>query len=179
VRIEERGGSVTGLTHIDHIGIACHDLDAAVEFYRHTYGFELCHTEVNEEQGVREAMLRVGDAEAADASYIQLLEPIRDGVPVATFLATRGEGVHHIAFRTDDVATATADVAATGVRPLYAEPRHGTAGSLINFLHPRDCGGVLTELVEPSARSREDAHDDAEGDSEKATKHTILPINFQ
>lgn len=142
---------MSGLTRIDHIGIACHDLDATTAFYERVYGFELSHTEINEEQGVREAMLRVGDG--GDVSYIQLLEPLRDDVPVARFLATRGEGLHHIAFRTGDVVSATNDARAGGVRALYPEPRRGTSDSRINFLHPKDCRGVLTEFVQPATPS--------------------------
>jgi methylmalonyl-CoA/ethylmalonyl-CoA epimerase len=136
------------LTRIDHVGIACHDLDATVEFYTRTYGFTVAHTEVNEEQGVREAMIKVNDAGDGGATYLQLLEPIREDSPIAKFLARNGEGVHHIAFGTGDVRAASGAVAGAGVRVLYDEPRRGTMGSTITFLHPKDCGGVLTELVE-------------------------------
>jgi methylmalonyl-CoA/ethylmalonyl-CoA epimerase len=136
-------------TRIDHIGIACHDLDATVEFYRGTYGFSDVHVEVNEDQGVREAMLKINDAGDGGATYLQLLEPIRADSPIAKFLAKNGAGVHHIAFGTDgDVEADAAGIAATGVRVLYDSPRRGSMGSRINFLHPKDCGGVLTELVE-------------------------------
>lgn len=91
------------LTRIDHIGIACHDLDATVEFYRATYGFEVFHTEVNEEQGVREAMLKINETSDGGASYLQLLEPVREDSAVGKWLAKNGEGVHHIAFGTADV----------------------------------------------------------------------------
>jgi methylmalonyl-CoA/ethylmalonyl-CoA epimerase len=139
------------LTRIDHIGIACADLDASVAFYRDTYGFEVAHEEVNEEQGVREAMLRVNGTDDGGATYLQLLEPVRDDSPVARFLARHGEGVHHIAFGTGDVAGAAAAVGGRGVRVLDAAPRPGTMGSSIVFLHPKDCGGVLTELVQAAA----------------------------
>lgn len=147
------------LTRIDHIGIACHDLDATVEFYRRTYGFTDVHTEVNEEQGVREAMIKINDTGDGGATYLQLLEPIRDDSPVAKFLARNGEGVHHIAFGTDgDVEAEAGAIAGQGVRVLYETPRRGSMGSRINFLHPKDCGGVLTELVEaavtPDAEAR-------------------------
>ena len=135
------------LTRIDHIGIACHDLEATVEFYRATYGFEVSHTEVNEEQGVREAMLRISGTSDGGASYLQLLEPTRADSAVGKWLAKNGEGVHHIAFGTPDVDADAADIRAKGVRVLYEEPRHGTMGSRITFLHPKDCHGVLTELV--------------------------------
>ena len=91
------------LTRIDHIGIACRNLDETVEFYRATYGFEVYHSEVNEEQGVREAMLRINATGDGGASYLQLLEPIREDSPIAKWMAKNGEGVHHIAFGTADV----------------------------------------------------------------------------
>ncbi|TMQ89798.1 methylmalonyl-CoA epimerase [Actinomadura soli] len=137
------------LTRIDHIGIACHDLDATVEFYRATYGFTHAHFEVNEEQGVRECMLKINDTGDGAASYLQLIEPIRDDSAVARWMAQNGEGVHHIAFGTDGtVADEAVGIAGKGVRVLYDAPRNGSMGSLINFLHPKDCHGVLTELVQ-------------------------------
>lgn len=137
------------LTRIDHIGIACHDLDATVEFYRSTYGFADVHFEVNEEQGVREAMLKINDAGDGGATYLQLIEPIRADSPVAKFLERNGEGVHHIAFGTDgDVQEEADGIAGHGVRVLYDSPRKGSMGSRITFLHPKDCHGVLTELVQ-------------------------------
>jgi methylmalonyl-CoA/ethylmalonyl-CoA epimerase len=136
------------ITRVDHIGIACRDLAASIEFYRTAYGFEVFHQEVNEQQGVREAMLRINGTDDGHATYLQLLEPTREDSPIAKFLAKNGEGVHHVAFGTADVAAETAAVTGTGVRGLYPEPRHGTFGSQINFLHPKDCHGVLTELVQ-------------------------------
>ncbi|GAB3446238.1 methylmalonyl-CoA epimerase [Streptomonospora sediminis] len=136
------------LTRIDHVGIACVDLDATADFYRRVHGFEVAHEEVNEEQGVREAMLRVNGTDDGAATYLQLLEPIRGDSPVAKFLARNGEGVHHIAFGTGDVAGDAAEIGGKGVRVLDESPRRGTAGSAISFLHPKDCGGVLTELVQ-------------------------------
>ncbi|MDE3724807.1 methylmalonyl-CoA epimerase [Nocardiopsis sp. N85] len=144
----DRAAPVPAATRLDHVGIACRDLDASIEFYRSTYGFEVEHEEVNEEQGVREAMLRVNGADDGGATYLQLLEPTRPDSPVARFLERNGEGVHHIAFGTGDVAGLAAGVGGRGVRVLDAEPRRGTAGSRIVFLHPKDCGGVLTELVQ-------------------------------
>lgn len=145
------------ITRIDHIGIACRDLDASIEFYRNTYGFEVLHSEVNEEQGVREAMLRINGTDDGGASYLQLLEPIREDSAIAKYLDKHGEGVHHIAFGTPDVVAATEEATSTGVRALYAAPRRGTSASSINFLHPKDCYGVLTELVQ-AADSADDAH---------------------
>ncbi|MEE4543242.1 methylmalonyl-CoA epimerase [Streptomyces sp. V4-01] len=135
------------LTRIDHIGIACFDLDATAEFYCRTYGFTVASIESSQEMGVREAMLRVGGTDDGGASWIQLLEPLGEGGPVAGWLARNGEGVHHIAFGTADVEAATAAAGEHGVRSVYPEPRPGSRGSRINFLHPKDCHGVLTELV--------------------------------
>ena len=136
------------LTRIDHIGIACRNLDETVEFYRATYGFEVFHSEVNEEQGVREAMLKINETSDGGASYLQLLEPTREDSAVGKWLAKNGEGVHHIAFGTPDVVATTEAATNTGVRALYPAPRRGTSNSSINFLHPKDCHGVLTELVQ-------------------------------
>ena len=135
-------------TRIDHIGIACRDLSASIEFYRATFGFEVYHQEDNEQQGVREAMLRINGTDDGGATYLQLLEPLREDSAVGKFLAKHGEGVHHIAFGTADVVGGTEAATSAGVRALYQEPRHGTLGSCINFLHPKDCHGVLTELVQ-------------------------------
>ncbi|MBS2532482.1 methylmalonyl-CoA epimerase [Catenulispora sp. NF23] len=136
------------LTRIDHIGIACRNLDETVEFYRATYGFEVFHCEVNEEQGVREAMLKINDTGDGGASYIQLLEPIREDSAIAKWMAKNGEGVHHIAFGTADVTATTTDIVGKGIRSLYPEARRGSMGSSINFLHPKDAHGVLVELVQ-------------------------------
>ncbi|MEY9862514.1 methylmalonyl-CoA/ethylmalonyl-CoA epimerase [Catenulispora sp. GAS73] len=136
------------LTRIDHIGIACRNLDETVEFYRATYGFEVFHSEVNEEQGVREAMLKINDTGDGGASYLQLLEPTREDSAIAKWMAKNGEGVHHVAFGTADVAATTTDIVGKGVRSLYPEARRGSMGSSINFLHPKDAHGVLVELVQ-------------------------------
>jgi methylmalonyl-CoA/ethylmalonyl-CoA epimerase len=140
------------LTRIDHIGIACFDLAATAAHYCQTYGFTVAHVEESAEQGVREAMLRVGGTDDGGSSWIQLLEPIDDTGPVATWLARHGEGVHHIAFGTTDVEAAAATIADKGVRVLYTQARTGSMGSRINFLHPKDCHGVLTELVTQPGR---------------------------
>jgi methylmalonyl-CoA/ethylmalonyl-CoA epimerase len=145
------------LTRIDHIGIACHDLDATVGFYRATYGFEVAHTEVNEEQGVREAMLRVNGTDDGGTTWLQLLEPTRPDSSVGKWLAKNGEGVHHIAFGTADVDADSAAIRDKGVRVLYDEPRRGSMDSRITFLHPKDCHGVLTELV-TAAGTHKGAH---------------------
>jgi methylmalonyl-CoA/ethylmalonyl-CoA epimerase len=145
------------LTRLDHVGIACRDLDRAVALYRATFGLEVASLEVNEEQGVREAMLRVGASGATVAGlrpgYVQLLEPLSPDSPVGKFLARRGEGLHHVGYEVADVVQALATVAGTGVRLVDERPRHGSMGASIGFLHPADLGGVLTELVQPPTRT--------------------------
>ncbi|MFY9934007.1 MAG: methylmalonyl-CoA epimerase [Streptosporangiaceae bacterium] len=141
------------LTRIDHVGIACRDLDRTVELYRATFGLEVVSTEVNEEQGVREAMLRVGSGAAvadvlSGTGYVQLLEPLGADTPVGKFLARRGEGIHHIGYGVTDVKQALSEIGGTGIRLLDERPRHGSMGASIAFLHPADLGGVLTELVQ-------------------------------
>ena len=144
------------LTRIDHVGIACRDLDRAIGSYRATFGLEVVSLEVNEEQGVREAMLAVGpgavEAAAAAAGgrpgYVQLLEPLAPDTPVGKFLARRGEGIHHVGYGVADIRAALAAIGGTGIRLLDERPRHGSMGASIAFLHPADLGGVLTELVQ-------------------------------
>lgn len=131
------------LTRIDHVGIACHDLEEKVAFYETTFGLSVAHRETNEEQGVHEAMLLV-----APGSYVQLLQPTRPDSPVGKFLERNGEGVHHIGYGVDDVAAALEEIGAAGVRLVDSRPRHGSMGASIAFLHPKDIGGVLTELVQ-------------------------------
>jgi methylmalonyl-CoA/ethylmalonyl-CoA epimerase len=134
------------LLAIDHVGIAVPDLDEALDFYRATFGMELLHEETNEEQGVREAMLGTGPE---DGARLQLLAPLHEGSAIARFLERSGPGLQQLAYRVADVEEAARVFRSRGVRVLYDEPRRGTAGSRINFLHPKDCGGVLVELVEP------------------------------
>jgi len=146
------------LTRIDHVGIACRDLDAAIGRYEATFGLQVVSLEVNEEQGVREAMLAVGASGAAGAlgasggdlrpGYVQLLEPLGPDTPVGRFLARRGEGLHHVGYGVQDIGQALHAIGVRGVRLLDERPRHGSMGASIAFLHPADLGGVLTELVE-------------------------------
>jgi methylmalonyl-CoA/ethylmalonyl-CoA epimerase len=130
------------VTRIDHVGFAVPDLEEAKAFYAAAFGLEVVHEEVNEEQGVREAMLGVG------GSYIQLLAPLTPESTIAKFLDRSGPGIQQIAFGVDDVVATADALRAAGVRVLYDQPKHGTAGSLVNFAHPKDCGGVLIELVQ-------------------------------
>jgi len=134
-------------TAIDHVGIAVPDLDAAIAFYEGTYGMRLAHQEVNEEQGVREAMMAVGDS----GSCIQLLAPLNEQSTIAKFLDRSGPGIQQMAYRVTDVEAVSAILRERGLRLLYDEPRRGTSDSRINFIHPKDAGGVLVELVEPAA----------------------------
>jgi methylmalonyl-CoA/ethylmalonyl-CoA epimerase len=130
------------VTRIDHVGFAVPDLDEAMAFYAAAFGLEVVHEEVNEEQGVREAMLGVG------GSYIQLLAPLTPESTIAKFLDRSGPGIQQVAFGVDDVVATAEALRAAGVRVLYDQPKRGTAGSLVNFAHPKDCGGVLIELVQ-------------------------------
>lgn len=131
---------------IDHVGIAVPDLDAAIAFYRDTFGIISVHEEVNTEMGVREAMLAVGDG----STRIQLLAPLTPESAIAKFLDRNGQGVQQVAYTVDDVETAAATLRAKGLRLLYDAPRRGTSNSRVNFVHPKDAGGVLVELVEPA-----------------------------
>ena len=132
------------VTHIDHVGIAVADLDAAIAFYEKAYGMRCAHVEVNEEQGVREAMMEVGDS----GSYIQLLSPLNPDTTIGRFLDKNGPGIQQMAYRVDDLDAVSEHLRAEGLRLLYDEPRTGTAGSRVNFVHPKDAGGVLVELVQ-------------------------------
>lgn len=139
------------LSRIDHVGIACRELDAKIAFYTATFGLVVASVEVNEEQGVREAMLEVGAGQQA-GSYVQLLEPLRPDTPVGRFLERRGEGLHHVGYAVTDITSALAAIGAAGVRLIDERPRHGSMGASIAFLHPGDIGGVLTELVQARTR---------------------------
>jgi methylmalonyl-CoA/ethylmalonyl-CoA epimerase len=132
-------------TAIDHVGVAVADLDQAIAFYRDVFGMRLAHQETNEEQGVREAMMAVGDS----GGHVQLLAPLTPESTIAKFLNRSGPGIQQVAYRVDDVDAVSATLRQRGLRLLYDQPRRGTAGSRVNFVHPKDAGGVLVELVEP------------------------------
>jgi methylmalonyl-CoA epimerase len=129
-------------TEIDHIAIAVNDLEGAIEYYRETYGCEVEHREVVEKDGVEEALLRVAD------SYIQLLTPVRDDSPVAKYLAAKGEGLHHVGYRVADVGAALQSVKEHGHRVIDEEPRPGSRGTTVAFVHPKTAFGTLIELVQ-------------------------------
>lgn len=130
------------LTDVDHVGIAVEDLEAAVERYRAIFGLGPAHREVVRSQGVEEVLFRVG------TSYVQLLGALGPDTPVGRFLAKRGPGFHHVAYRVDDVAAALERLRAEGVRLVDEVPRPGSRGTTIAFVHPQDLGGVLVELVQ-------------------------------
>lgn len=132
---------------IDHVGIAVPDLDEAIAFYADAFGMQVAHEETNEEQGVREAMVAVGDT----GSHIQLLAPLSPDSTIAKFLDRSGPGLQQLAYRVGDLDAVCAVLRERGLRLLYDEPRRGTSDSRVNFVHPKDAGGVLVELVEPAA----------------------------
>ena len=127
---------------IDHVGIAVTDLETSVESYRRTLGVEPTHRERVADQGVDEVLFAVG------TSFIQLLGALGADTPVGRFLATRGPGVHHVAYRVDDVAAALSRLRSEGVRLVDEAPRRGSRDTMIAFVHPKDMGGVLVELVQ-------------------------------
>lgn len=134
---------------LDHVGIAVPDLDEAIAFYASAFGMREIHREVNEEQGVAEAMIAVGDTD----SKIQLLAPLNEESTIAKFLTRSGAGIQQMAYRVTDIEAASEILRSRGLRLLYDAPRRGTADSRINFVHPKDAGGVLVELVELAANS--------------------------
>ncbi|OBH50357.1 methylmalonyl-CoA epimerase [Mycobacterium sp. E2479] len=138
------------VTAIDHVGIAVADLDAAITWYHDTLGMILVHEEVNEEQGIREAMLAVRGAPAGTAQ-IQLMAPLDESSTIAKFIDKRGPGIQQMAVRVSDLDALSDQLREQGVRLIYDAPRRGTANSRMNFIHPKDGGGVLIELVEPAA----------------------------
>jgi methylmalonyl-CoA/ethylmalonyl-CoA epimerase len=130
------------LTEIDHVAIAVFDLEAAIAYYRDTFGADVAHREVVEADGVEEALLRVAE------SYIQLLAPTRDDSPVARYLQNRGEGLHHVGYRVDDCAAALDAVRTQGGRVIDEAPRQGSRGTTVAFVHPKGAFGTLIELVQ-------------------------------
>ena len=140
------------VTGLDHVGIAVADLDAAIEWYHDHLGMILVHEEVNEDQGIREAMVAVPGA--PDSAQIQLMAPLNESSTIAKFLDKRGPGIQQLACRVSDLDALSQRLRAQGVRLIYDAPRRGTANSRINFIHPKDAGGVLIELVEQACGTR-------------------------
>jgi methylmalonyl-CoA epimerase len=136
-----RGGAPL-LTEIDHVAIAVHDLDDAIDYYASTFGATVAHRERVESDGVEEALIKVAD------SYVQLLTPTREDSPVAKFLERRGEGLHHVGYRVDDCSVALQSVKDAGGQVIDAEPRPGSRGTTVAFVHPKTAFGTLIELVE-------------------------------
>jgi len=140
------------VTAIDHVGIAVADLDATIKWYHDRLGMIVLHEEVNDDQGIREAMLTVRGAPVG-SSQVQLMAPIDDTSAIAKFLDKRGPGMQQFAYRVSDLDALTERLREQGVRLIYDAPRRGTANSRINFIHPKDGGGVLIELVEPDSEN--------------------------
>jgi methylmalonyl-CoA/ethylmalonyl-CoA epimerase len=132
------------LTAIDHVGVAVENIDAALAVYRDALGMTLVHRETVSEQGVDAALLDVGD------SHIELLQPLGPDTTVGKFLARRGSGLHHVAYRVASVESTLKTLSAAGVRLIDEHPRTGIRGSQVAFLHPSSTGGVLTEIVQPA-----------------------------
>jgi methylmalonyl-CoA/ethylmalonyl-CoA epimerase len=147
VDTRKRGHEVaTPLNRIDHVGIACVNLEEKISFYESSFGLSVVCREVNEEQGVREAIMQLAGASPGSA-YLQLLEPMGPDTPVGRFIARRGEGMHHLGYGVTDLESALAELGEDGIRLIDERPRHGSMGASIAFIHPSSMGGVLTELV--------------------------------
>jgi methylmalonyl-CoA epimerase len=129
---------------IDHIGVAVDDLDAAIALHERAYGLALAHREVVEEQGVEAVLLDVG------VSHVELLRPLTPDSAVGRFLASRGPGLHHVAYRVADIERALDTLRERGLRLIDETPRVGIRGSRVAFVHPQSAGGVLTEIVQPA-----------------------------
>ena len=130
------------LTEVDHVAIAVRDLGGAIDWYGEAFGATVVHRERVESDGVEEALLQVAD------SYVQLLTPVRDDSPVAKYLENKGEGLHHVGYRVDDCAAALKQAVAAGARAIDQEPRPGSRGTTVAFLHPKSAFGTLIELVQ-------------------------------
>ena len=129
---------------IDHVGVAVEDLDAAIALHEQTYGLALAHREVVEEQGVEAVLLDAGE------SHVELLRPLQPDTAVGRFLASRGPGLHHVAYRVDDIDAALDALRDRGMQLIDETPRAGIRDSRVAFVHPRSTGGVLTEIVQPA-----------------------------
>lgn len=152
-QIDARPVLATALvTAVDHVGIAVRDLNVAIKWYHDHLGMIVLHEEINEEQGIREAMLAVRGAPVG-STQLQLMAPINDESTIAKFLDKRGPGLQQFAYRVSDIDALSDRLREQGVRLIYDAPRRGTSNSRINFIHPKDGGGVLIELVEPAAEA--------------------------
>jgi methylmalonyl-CoA/ethylmalonyl-CoA epimerase len=131
------------LSAIDHVGVAVEEIDAALAVYRDVLGMALVHRETVQEQGVDAALLDVGDG------HVELVAPLGPETAVGRFLAKRGPGLHHIAYRVEDVEQTLSELKAAGARLIDEHPRTGIRGSRVAFVHPSCTGGILTEIVQP------------------------------
>ena len=134
---------------VDHIGVAVEDLDAAIALHERDYGMALVHREVIDEQGVEAVLLDVGE------NHVELLRPLGEDTPVGRFLATRGPGLHHVAYQVGDVDSTLAQLRERGLRLIDETPRTGIRSSRVAFLHPAATGAVLTEIVQPAEDTRD------------------------
>ncbi|MGI8944696.1 MAG: methylmalonyl-CoA epimerase [Thermoleophilaceae bacterium] len=132
---------------IDHIGVAVENLDESIALYRDRLGMREQHRETVEEFGVEAALLEIGTA------HVELLTPIQPDSAVAGFLERKGPGMHHVAYRTDDIEAALERLREAGLRLIDERPRAGIRDSRVAFVHPKSTGGVLTEVVQPAERS--------------------------
>jgi methylmalonyl-CoA epimerase len=129
---------------IDHVGVAVEDLDDAIALHEQAYGLSLEHREIVDEQGVEAVLLDVGDG------HVELLRPLAPDTAVGRFLASRGPGLHHVAYRVADIDATLASLRERGIQLIDETPRVGIRDSRVAFLHPRSTGGVLTEIVQPA-----------------------------
>jgi methylmalonyl-CoA/ethylmalonyl-CoA epimerase len=137
------------LSAIDHVGVAVEEIDAALPFYRDVLGLQLVHRETVAAQGVHAALLQIGDG------HLELVAPIAPDTGVAQFLARRGAGLHHVAYRVEDIEATLRALTEAGMRLIDDYPRPGIRGSRVAFVHPSATGGVLSEIVEPAKRATE------------------------
>jgi len=136
------------LNAVDHIGIAVHNIEESMDLYRRIFSVEEFHRETVEDQGVNIASFKVGDVR------IELTAPTRPDSPIAGFLEKRGEGIHHVAFRTENIEADLGRLGADGIRLINQQPQRGAHDMLIAFLHPKSTGGVLMELCSPASTSQ-------------------------
>lgn len=136
---------------LDHVGYAVHNMDDALKLHCDVFGWRLLHRETNEEQGVDEAMIGTGD-QLPESAQVQLLAPLSEDSNIGKFLAKNGPGVQQVCYRVADIDKVCATLRERGVRLLYDEPKTGTGGARINFVHPKSTGGILLELTEPPAK---------------------------
>ncbi|MGA4668550.1 methylmalonyl-CoA epimerase [Propionibacteriaceae bacterium Y1923] len=136
---------------IDHVGLAVPNLDEAITFHTEKFGWRVLHRETNEEQGVEEAMIGTG-SQLPESAQIQLLAPLNENSTIAKWLNRNGgPGMQQLCYRVKDIDAVCATLRERGLRLLYDEPKVGTGGARINFVHPKDAGGVLLELTEPAS----------------------------